>query len=74
MTCVHLNANLGLCISYIWLKILLNIGDLWHKIYILARTTQNVTETKKNRSILLVKIEYSKEMKCLYFLETIDNL
>lgn len=56
-------------------KILLNIGDLWHKIYILARTTQNVTETKKkNRSILLVKIEYSKEMKCLYFLETIDNL
>lgn len=74
MTCVHLNANLGLCNSYIWLKILLNIGDLWHKIYILARTTQNVTETKKNRSILLVKIEYSKEMKCLYFLETIDNL
>lgn len=47
MTCVHLNANLGLCNSYIWLKILLNIGDLWHKIYILARTTQNVTEKKQ---------------------------
>lgn len=39
-----------------------------------GKNNTKCNRNKKNRSILLVKIEYSKEMKCLYFLETIDNL